>query len=37
MPFLRNEFSKIFEDISMTLFTKMTNINDQTDQTDDHF
>ena len=31
MPFLRNEFSKIFEEIfTMTLFTKMTHIYDQT-------
>ena len=31
MPFLRNEFSKIFEDIfTMTFFTKVTNINDHT-------
>ena len=31
MPFLRNEFSKIFEDLfTMTLFSKMTQIYDQT-------
>ena len=31
VPFLRNEFSKIFEDFfTMTLFTKMTHIYDQT-------
>ena len=31
MPFLRNEFSKIFQDLfTMTLFTKMTHIYDQT-------
>ena len=30
MSFLRNEFSKIFEDLFvMTLFTEMTNIYDQ--------
>ena len=30
MPFLRNGFSKIFEDICTTLFTEMTHINDGT-------
>ena len=31
MPFLRNEFLKIFEDLfTMTLFTKITHIYDQT-------
>ena len=31
MPFLRNEFSKNFEDLfTMTLFAKMTHIYDQT-------
>ena len=29
MPFLRNEFSKIFEE-HLTLFTKITHIYDQT-------
>ena len=30
MPFLRNEFSKIFEDLfTMKLFTEMTQIYDQ--------
>ena len=30
MPFLRNEFSKIFEDFyTVTKFTKMTQISDQ--------
>ena len=32
MPFLRNEFSKIFEDFfTMTQFTEMTHIFDQTE------
>ena len=31
MPFLRNEFLKIFEDLFiLTLFSKMTDIYDQT-------
>ena len=31
MPFLRNEFSKIFEDLfTVTLFTKMIHFYDQT-------